>query len=306
MLPLHHLNFNHLLYFWTVAREGGVTRASKKLCLSPSTISIQIKALEENLELKLFDRSTKRMTLTEVGEQVYEYATEIFTTSQQMLDSLSGHHVARRLKLSVGLADVIPKLVAFKLIEPALQLEQPIQITCQEDHSGVLLADLAAHKVDIVILDHAAGAESNVKVFNHLLGECGVCIYGTPELNERVLATNPDDPLDALNDAPFLLPTRESVLRRNIDDWFAAQDIHPQVIGEFEDSALMKTFGQRSVGLMPGPSVIAPEIRAQYGMHVLTTVEGCTERYYAVSTNQRLQHPGVRVLADSARAKVFG
>lgn len=299
---MDQLNYQHLLYFWTVAREGSVTRASEKLFLAPSTISSQVRALEEALEVQLFDRSNRRMVLTDMGQVVYRYAEEIFTIGQELMDTVHGHLVDRALKLEVGLANVVPKLVALKLIEPALEIEQDIQIVCRESRTDQLLADLALHRLDVVILDTTVPAETNIRAFNHLLGECGVTLFGAPELVKRHAQDFPRD----LDGAPFLLPTRESSLRRMVDDWLDRHHLRPRIVGEFEDSALMKTFGQRGAGFFPSPSIIADEIESQYGVIAVSELDGLRERFYAVSVERRLKHPGVLALADTARDKVFG
>lgn len=299
---MDHLNYQHLLYFWTVAREGSVTRASEKLLLAPSTISSQVRTLEEALEVQLFDRSNRRMTMTEMGQVVYRYAEEIFTLGQELLDTVHGHLTDRPLKLEIGLADVIPKLVALRLIEPALELDQEVKIICHEDRPDQLLAELALHRLDVVILDEPIKPDSNIRAFQHLLGECDVLLYGVEDFAERYR----DDFPRCLDGAPMLLPTRGATLRRLVDDWLDAKHIRPRIIGEFEDSALMKTFGKQGAGVFPGPAIIRDDIAHQYGVVPIAPLDGLRERFYAVSVERRLKHPGVLALADTARKKVFG
>lgn len=302
MTPIHQLNYQHLLYFWIVAKEGSVTRASERLLLAPSTISTQIRTLEESLQVQLFDRTNRRMTMTEMGERVYEYAEELFTLGQEMLDMVHGHLTDRPLKLTIGIADVIPKLVALKLIEPALNLEHPTQLICREARAEDLLSELAGHRLDVLIQDAPVGSDAPVRAFNHLLGECNVVLFGTQELVERYAEPLPT----SLDHAPFLLPTPNTTLRKLIDAWFEHQKIRPHIVAEFEDSALMKTFGQRGAGFFPGPEIIRDEIIDQYDVQPVLVMQDVRERFYAVSLERRLKHPGVQALANTARSKLFG
>lgn len=301
-MQIHQLNYQHLFYFWVVAHEQSVTRASKKLSLAPSTVSSQIRTLEEHLGVVLFDRGNRSMTLTDMGERVYAYAKDIFSMGQEMLDMVHGHLSDRPLKLRIGLSDSIPKLVALKLIEPALALPQPIQLVCREDHSAQLLAELATHRLDVILQDSPVSASSPIRAFNHLLGESAIMWFGTPDLVRDYGSTG----VEGLKSAPFLLPPSHTTLRESIDEWLDLHEIRPHIIGEFEDSALMKTFGQRGVGLFPGPALIKQEIEDQYQVQGIMELEGVIERFYAVSLEQRLEHPGVEVLANTARAKLFG
>ncbi len=301
-MQIHQLNYQHLFYFWVVAHEQSVTRASKKLALAPSTISSQIRTLEEHLGVVLFDRANRSMVLTDMGEKVYAYAKDIFSMGQELLDMVHGHLNDRPLKLRIGLSDAMPKLVALKLIEPALALPQPIQLVCREDHTAQLLAELATHRIDVILQDAPVSATSPIRAFNHLLGESPILWFGKESFLQ---SWNPLEP-ETLSGAPFLLPATHTTLRESIDEWFDAHEIRPHIIGEFEDSALMKTFGQRGVGFFPGPALIKDEIENQYEVQALGALEGVIERFYAVSLEQRLEHPGVEVLASTARAKLFG
>ena len=301
-MQIQQLNYQHLFYFWVVANERSVTLASKALSLAPSTVSTQIRSLEEQLGVVLFDRANRGMSLTEMGERVFYYAQDIFALGQEVLDMVHGHLNDRPIKLRIGLSDAIPKLVALKLIEPALALPDPVQLICREDRAEQLLAELVAHRLDVVLQDSPTSASHLVRAFDHLLGESQVMLFGRPELIARY------DPelLHTLNGAPFLLPPLPTTMRKSIEAWFVAHEVRPRLVGEFEDSALMKTFGKQGAGLFPAPAVIQEEIESQYQVQALLTLHGVTERFYAVSLEQRLEHPGVAALAHAARAKLFG
>src|SRR5262245_9032503 len=298
------LNYHHLLYFWVVAREGSVTRASEYLYLSQPTISAQIRALENSLGEKLFTRNGRNLILTEVGRIVFRYAEEIFTLGRELTDILQGRAPNRNrpLRFLVGVADAIPKLIAHRLLEPALRLAEPVLVTCKEDKPERLVAALAVHELDLVLTDAPIGPTVNVRAFNHLLGECSVSIFGP---TKRAAAYRRNFPR-SLHGAPLLLPTDNTMLRRSLDHWFDAQEIRPLVVGEFEDTALLKVFGQTGVGLFPAPSVIEKEVRQQYGVCVIGRLESVRERFYAISAERKLKHPAVVAISEVARQMLFG
>ncbi len=296
------LNYHHLLYFWMVAREGSVTRASSELRLAQPTISTQIRMLEESLGEKLFVRQGRNLVLTEVGREAYRYADEIFSLGREMLDVIKNRGSGRALRLAVGIADVLPKMVVYRLLEPVRQLDQPVHIICREGKPEPLLAELAIHKLDLVLADSPLGANTSVKAFHHLLGECGVSFFATPPLAARFRRKFPT----SLNGAPLLLPVEGSVLRRSLAQWFDAQGIHPDVVSEFEDGALLKAFGAAGAGVFPVPSIIEEEVRRQYGVQLVGRVDAVRERFYAVSHERRLKHPAVVAVCDAAREKLFG
>jgi LysR family transcriptional activator of nhaA len=298
---MEFLNYHHLLYFWTVAREGSVVKASERLLLAPSTISSQVRALEDSLDAKLFERIGRGLKLTDMGRLVFRYADEIFSLGRELLDTVQGRPVDRPMRLDIGVADVVPKLVARKLIEPALQLDKEVQIICREGKPEQLLAELAQHHLDVVLLDSPMGHGSSIRAFNHLLGECEMMIYGTEEL----IARHSDGFPRCLDDAPFLLPLESSPVRRALEEWLDRMDVRPLIVGEFEDSALMKVFGQTGVGFFPAPGVIRDEIERQYNVKCLGTAENVVERFYAISVERRLKHPAVVAISASARENLF-
>jgi len=295
------LNFSHLRYFWAAAREGGVTRAGEKLGVSQPSVTTQIQELEQALGEKLFDRAGRRLVLTDVGRLVYRYAEEIFTLGQELLETLEGRATGRPVRLTVGIAKVVPKLVAFRLLEPALHLPEPVLVECREDSVERLLAELAMHSVDIVLADAPVPPATRVRAFAHLLGECGVGVFGTGELAGRARRRFPA----SLDGAPFLVPSHNTALRRSLDAWFDTRRLRPAIVGEFEDSALLKVFGEAGAGLFAAPLAIADDVKRRYGVRLVGELEGVRERFYAISVERRLAHPAVIAISESARRDLF-
>ncbi|MCP4604174.1 MAG: transcriptional activator NhaR [Proteobacteria bacterium] len=298
---MNTLNYNHLRYFWTVARYGSLSKASDELHLTPQTMSSQIRALEENLGEKLFDRSERRLILTESGHLAFRFAEEIFTLGRELTDTLAGRLTGRALRLVIGIADVLPKLVAERLVAPAFELEEQVRIVCRETRAETLLTELAVHGLDVVLSDAPIPPAAKVRAFNHLLGECSVVFMVAERLAHRYRKGFPG----SLDDAPFLLPTEDTVLRSSLDQWFDAHSIRPKVVGEFQDSALLKAFGQSGTGVFAIPSVIKDEVRRQYRVRSIGTADGIVERFYAISVERKIQHPAVAAICDSARADLF-
>jgi LysR family transcriptional activator of nhaA len=296
------LNYHHLLYFWVVAREGSITRASDQLSLTQATISAQIKSLEEVLDEKLFSRVGRNLMLTEMGRMVFRYADEIFTLGRELMDTLKGRPTGRPVRLVVGVADALPKLIAYRLLEPAFKLSEPIRLICWEGKHNHLVAQLAVHEIDLVLTDAPIGSTVKVRAFNHLLGESGVTIFGPAPLAAKYRRGFPR----SLNGAPFLLPTDNTTLRRALDQWLESEGIRLTVIGEFEDSALLKVFGQGGAGLFVAPSVIEAEVRRQYSVQIVGRVVAVRERFYGISVERKLRNPAVVAISEAARQKVFG
>lgn len=295
------LNYHHLLYFWVVAREGSITRASDQLSLTQATISAQIKSLEEVLGEKLFSRVGRNLMLTEMGRMVFRYADEIFTLGGELMDALKGRPTGRPVRLVVGVADALPKLIAYRLLKPAFKLFEPIRLVCWEGKHNHLVAQLAVHEIDLVLTDTPIGPTVKVRAFNHLLGESAVTIFGPAPLAAKYRRGFPH----SLNGAPFLLPTENTTLRRALDQWFQAEGIRLTVIGEFEDSALLKVFGQGGAGLFAAPSVIEAEVRRQYSVQIVGRVEAVRERFYGISVERKLKNPAVVAISEAARQKLF-
>jgi len=297
------LNYHHLLYFWTVVREGGMSRAAEKLRLAQPTVSAQVKLLEDMVGEKLFERQGRRLVLTDVGRLVYRYADEIFGIGRELMETLKGRPSAGRpLPLTVGVANAVPKLVVHRLLQPAISADQSIKLVCREDSTETLLAELATHALDVVIADVPAPPHVRVKVFSHLLGESETTFFAPGAIAAKMRKRFPQ----SLNDAPMLLPTPGSALRRALDHWFEAEDIRPRVVAEFDDSALMKAFGQESQAVFPSPSAIEPEIIRQYRVQIVGRTSAVRERYYAISAERRLKHAGVLAITETAKTEVFG
>ena len=295
------LNYHHLLYFWLVAKKGGVTQASAELRLAQPTISAQIRALEHALGEKLFNRVGKRLVLTDVGQVVFRYAEEIFSIGRELQQTLKGRPGHRPLRLVVGIADVVPKMVALKLLEPALHLTETVQLICREDKSDRLLAELSRYALDVVLTDAPAGPSVKVRAYNHLLGESPIVFCGTKRLASLYRRKFPH----SLNEAPMLLPAENTMLRGSLNQWFEANNLRPKVVGEFEDSALLMVFGQKGIGLFPVPVVIEKEVNRQYGVCRVGTAGGVIERFYAVSLERKLRHPAMIAVNEAARQKLF-
>ncbi len=301
-MTLHEPNYQHLLYFWVTAREGGINKAGEALRLSPSTISTQVRQLEAALEVQLFLRVGRGLTLTDAGRLVYRYADQIFGLGQELVRAVRTGESDQPLRLEVGLTDVVPKLLAYRMLEPALRsAEDPVRVVCREGSPDRLLADLATHQLDVVVLDRRVSPSEGVRVHNHLLGESEVIFFGTEELAERA-GSGPGLGLDGL---PCLLPMPDTRLRRDLDQWFEREGVRPQVVGEFEDSALMKVFGEAGHGVFPAPEVTRAEIEQQFGVRAIGTVAGVVERFYAVTAERQIHHPGVARMTAVARKDLF-
>lgn len=299
---MERLNYHHLLYFWMVAREGTVGRAAAQLRLAQPTLSGQIHALEDALGEKLFERAGRGLRLTEMGRVVFRYADEIFALGRELAETVKGQPTGRPLRLAVGVADSMPKLVAFRLIEPALALPQPVRLVVHEQSTEKLLAALALHELDVVLTDRVAPPGVSVRAFSHLLGDCGVTLFAVPKLAVRFRRRFPR----GLEGVPFLLPGETSTLRRGIEQWFESQRIRPRIIGEFDDSTLIKVFGQAGKGVFAAPSIIESSVCKQYGVRTVGRLDRVRERFFAVSAERRLKHPAVISITESARRELFG
>jgi LysR family transcriptional activator of nhaA len=296
------LNYRHLLYFWLVARAGSLARASAELRLAQSTVSKQIHLFEHMVGHDLFAKSGRRLVLTESGTVVFRYADEIFGLGREMLDTLRDRPVGRPLRVTVGIADVVPKLIAERVLAPALKLTGPVRLVCREDEPDRLLADLALHELDVILTDAPASPNVKVRAFSHLLGESEIVFFGRSDLATKYRRKYPA----SLHGAPVLLPTENTVLRRSLDQWFEAQGVRPNVVGEFEDNALLMVFGLRGAGLFPAAAVIAREVESQYRVRSIGKVPEVRERLYAVTVERRIKHPVVSAICEMAKTLVFG
>ena len=297
MSGMEWLNYHHLQYFWVVAREGSIARACEILRLAQPTISGQIRMLEETLGGKLFTRAGRGLVLTELGQVVFRYAEEIFSLGKEMAEVVQGRQLGHPLRLVVGITEVLPKLVAYRLLEPALQGSEPVRLICWEGKLDQLLADLALHRLDIVLADAPMSSISRVRAYSHLLVESGISLFAIPKMAAKFRRNFPK----SLHEAPFLLPTDNTVLRRSLEQWFESENIRPTNAGEYEDSALLKAFGQAGCGIFAVPTLIEAEVSHQYRVRLVGHVPSIRERFYAISVERKLHHPAVLAISEAVK-----
>lgn len=296
------LNYHHLLYFWTIARLGSVTEAAAELRLAQPTLSGQLRSLEDALGGKLFRRVGRNLVLTDFGATVFGYAERIFSAGNELLDVVSGRADGMALRFNVGIADVFPKMLAQQILEPTLHAEAGILLVCREDQPDRLLAELALHNLDVVLADSPVPPTVSVRAFNHLIGECDVTFFATKRLATKLAKGFPR----SLNDAPLLMPTDNTVLGHSLEKWLLDKEIMPRIVGQFEDSALLKAFAAAGEGAFAAPSVIAEGLAQQYHVYPFGRVEEIRERFYAITTERRLKHPAVMAIFDNGRRNLFG
>ena len=292
------INYKHLHYFWVVAKQGGIARASEHLHLTPQTISAQISLLEDSLGEALFSKAGRNLELTEAGRLVLSYADEMFSLGGELEDAVRNLPSGRPVVFKVGVADVVPKSIAYRLLAPALALPDPVRLVCRENSLDDLLADLALHRIDLVIADGPIPPGLNVRGFNHALGECGISFLAVPELAKGLRKDFPH----SLNGAPLLIPSETNLVQARLFQWFDSLHIHPRIVGEFDDGALMKAFGQAGAGVFMVPTAIAAEVAKQYGVKPVGNTEEVREHFYAISVERRISHPAVAAVTETARA----
>jgi LysR family transcriptional regulator, transcriptional activator of nhaA len=293
------LNYHHLLYFWVVAHEGSIAAATRKLHLTQPTISAQLRLLEESLGEKLFEKSGRSLVLTESGKVTLRYADEIFALGRELRDTLRDRPTGRPMRVHVGIADVVPKLVAYRVLRPAFQTD--IQMVCREASSEALLTLLGQHEVDLVLTDAPASA-APLRAYNHLLGESGTTFFAAPAL----AASLKKKPFPkSLHGAPLLLPGAATQIRRSLELWLDSTGIVPKRVGEFDDLALMTAFGRGGTGIFPAPAAIEKEIGAEYNVRVVGRLPEVKERFYAVTAERKIKNPVVSAITSAARREVF-
>ncbi|KAE9640039.1 transcriptional activator NhaR [Pseudomonas sp. PB106] len=295
------LNYRQLHYFWVVAKTGSIVRACEQLNLTPQTISGQISLLEQTYGIELFRRVGRQLELTEAGRQALPYAEHMFQLGGELELMLRAQPNEQQILFRVGVADVVPKSIVYRLIAPTMELNEPLRITCREDKLERLLADLAIQRLDLVISDSPMPSHLDIKGYSQKLGECGISFFATPELAARYGQDFPR----SLHGAPLLIPGAETVVRSRLQRWFAEQQIQPQIVGEFDDSALMQAFGQSGSGIFIGPSVIADEVKRQYGVELIGQTDAVTESFYAISVERKVKHPGIVAITEGARRELF-
>lgn len=296
------LNYKHLHYFWVVAKAGSIRLASQQLHITPQTISGQLSLFEDILGEALFNRDNRRFELTDRGKLVLSYADEIFSLGQELEGVLRQQPSNRPLQFKVGVCDAVPKSIAYRLIEPALRTSDPPRITCREGNMQTLLAELAIHKLDIVIADSPMPSSVDVRAYNHLLGECGITFFATPQLAKK-LANKPFP--YCLQGVPMLLPSDDDAARVKLIRWFEDYDIQPKITGEFDDAALMKVFGQAGIGIFASPTSTAEQIERQYEVVAIGSTNEITKSFYAISVERKLKHPAVIAISKAARHELF-
>jgi LysR family transcriptional activator of nhaA len=295
------LNLKHLRYFWAVASHGTIAQASKVLHLTPQTISGQLRELEQQFGAKLFKKAGRNLVLTDSGRTVFNYADEIFRLSKELQDVLEGRTPGSQLTLNVGVAMVVPKLLAYRILAPVLQLEEPVLLNCHEAPFVDLMADLSVHKLDIVLADSPLSPALNIRAYNHPLGESGISFFA----RESEARQYPEDFPDSLDGAPMLMPTHSSALRRSLELWFERIKIRPHIVAEFEDRALMKAFGEAAAGIFTTPTAVESDVLSKYSVTVIGRSEAVKERFYAITAERKIKHPAVAAITEAARLDLF-
>jgi len=281
-----------------VAKAGGLRKAAEKLHVSQPTISAQIQALEGVLGGKLFHRTGRNLVLTETGQHALVYAEEIFSTGQELLDSVKQRPTSRPLRVRLGVADALPKLVTYRIIEPIFRLPQPVQVSCWETKVSDMLGELAAYRLDVVLADEPVSSGVSANVFNHFLGECGVTFCAEPRLAAKLRRDFPK----SLNGAPALLPMSNSGLRRSLEKWFHTMGVRPRLVGEIEDPAFVNILALHSLGFMPVPTLVEKEIVTRFGFRTIGRTDECQQQFYAITAERKLTHPAVVAITSQARA----
>lgn len=297
---MRHLNYNHLLYFHTIAREGTIARAAESLHLTPQTLSGQLKVLEEAIGTPLFDRVGRGLVLSKAGRVVNQYAEHIFSVGEELAHWVSRGESKVTDSLNVGVVNSIPKLVAHSVLRTGLELDLPVRLVCKEDTLQALLADLSVHRLDLVLSDRPIPIGFSVKAFNHLLGESPVSVFGTESLADKYTDNFPR----SLDGAPMLLPVTGSAQRRSLDGWFEEIGVAPKIVAEFDDSALLKAFGEASAGVFPAPLAIARQIEQTYHAREIGPAGAVKETYYAISPERVLKQTAARTITERARQRL--
>ncbi len=295
------LNYHHLFYFWMAVKAGTVSAAAESLHLARPTVAAQIKELEKSIGQELFRKQGRGLVLTEFGKQVHQYAEEIFAIGHELREFIKTGHLGNRKRFVVGMPDVVPKIIAFELLKPALHMEDRPRAIFYENKLDQLLADLALHKLDLVISDAPAPPTMEFKVYNHKLGECGLSMLAVPGLAKHYRKGFPH----SLTDAPCLLPTDHTAVRRSLDIWMDELEIFPDIVAEFEDSALLKVFGQAGEGIFPVPTAIEELVQRQYGVRLVGRIAEVRDKFYAISAEKRVHHEATLLVVKQARSQLF-
>ena len=293
------LNYKHLHYFRMVAKAGAINRAAEKLHLTPQTLSGQISAFEERLGVPLFRRSGRRLELTDAGRTALTYADEIFQVGAELEEALQNRATARVHPFRVGIADVVPKAIAYQLLAPALTLAEPVRLSCKEGRLEQLAAELSIHRLDMVLADRPLPSNMDIKGYSHPLGDCGIAFLAARSVAGTL---SPDFPA-CLDGAPMLIPGEDSALRAPLLRWLDRKGLRPAIVGEFDDSALMSAFGQAGAGVFPVPLTTVQDVMRQYDVSELGRTQEIRERFFAISVERRLSHPAVVAVSAAARQR---
>lgn len=296
------LNFKHLRYFWMVAKSGSIARASAQLHVTPQSISGQLTELEGALGTDLFRRAGRGLEMTDVGRRILSYAEEIFTLGDELLEIVRDQSAVVSLPFRIGVADSVPKLVTYRVVEPVLRIEEPVRLICREGRLVSLLADLAVHRLDMVIADRPMPTDIKVRAFNHALGASDLTVFGSDALVQTLKGKFPE----LLENAPFLLPGESTAIRPGLEQWFESRHLRPRVVGEFDDGALLKAFGQGGAGLFVAPTAIADHVCRQYDVRAVGRIDSVVEQLYAITTERRMRHPATVAVSQAAAQAVFG
>lgn len=291
------LNYKHLYYFWVVAKAGGIARASERLHLTPQTISGQLSLFEDVLGYKLFNRVGRRLELTDSGQTILSYADQIFTLGEELESVVRQGTVGRPMQFRVGVSDIVPKSIVFRLLEPALLMPEPVRIVCREGKLSNLLGELAVHRLDVVLSDSPMPDNIDVRGYSYLLGESGFTFFASKSLVPSLSGTFPQ----SLDGAPMLLPGEDTVVRSRLMRWFENEGIRPRIVGDFDDSALLKAFGHAGAGIFPVPSVTEQDVMRQFDTVPIGRLPSLTQQFYVISVERRLSHPAVLAIRDGAQ-----
>jgi LysR family transcriptional activator of nhaA len=296
-----NINYKHLHYFWVVATEGSIARAAEKLFITPQTISGQLSMLEERIGQTLFDRVGRRLRLTETGRLVLRYADDIFELGRELGDVLRGAPLVGTSEFIVSAASALPKTIVYKVLEPALTVSSDISLTCKEGPVEAILGELAIHEVDMVLTDTPLSSAFSIKAYNHYLGQSTLSFFAAPELAAKLNGAFPN----CLHETPMLLPTKQYAIRQIFDKWCTDNGIFPLVRGQYDDSALMKSFGKAGFGVFFMPSIIEEEVKSGFGLQVIGRSQSLKQKFYAISSERKVTHPAVAAICNTARDKIF-
>lgn len=290
------LNYKHLRYFWAVAKSGSIARAGEQLHVTPQSISGQLSELEKSLGVELFHRVGRGLKVTEAGRRILSYAEEIFTLGDELLDVARDQSMRKTLPFSVGIADSVAKSVAYRLLQTVLLLAEPVRLVCREGRLTTLLADLAIRRLDMVIADRAMPKNLSVRAYSHFLGESTLTVFAKPTLALTLTGEFPQ----SLDGAPFLMPGEDVAIRSGLEQWFDNTRVHPLIVGEFDDSALLKAFGEAGAGLFAAPTTLASYICGRYQVEAIGHIDAVNEQLFAITAERRLTHPAIIAIRDAA------